>query len=135
MKKNRYTKKQCHYCNYIGKTIEDTKKHEERMHGYFRDASWRKEPNYGKKSNSDGLQPKEEEKIVKGSLISLDGNEVPVTYEWNGSDYIMFAHIMNHKFPIDYDKTCNKFKVKGWEEKHKMLMMEISGGSDGFVVG
>ena len=131
-RKKRLGPKMCHYCNYNGKSVIDVKRHEERYHGYFRDALYHKLLRTTTDFTERTLFPKENERIVKGFMISLDNNKIPVTYEWNGKEYDIYAHIMNHKFMVMYDNEVHKFKIKDWDNEHKKLIQELKDGANGF---
>lgn len=142
-----WTKRQCHYCKFQGRDEEETKRHEERLHGYFRDAEFRNKARYGAEKIGPDVEIKDSDKVMLGNMISLDGNPIPVSYEWNGKDFDIFAYIMGHKFPVEYYEDIQmspdhpdfvnqfKFRIKGWEEKHEMLLEELKEGANGLKLG
>ena len=103
----------CHYCDWRHNNIKTIKKHEEKIHGCFRDIN----PRNPKTTKNVFLrEPAEEDKEYFGRLqIAGMDKFIDITYKWNENthDYDMFTDELKYgdDIKILWNPETNRFKI------------------------
>lgn len=104
-------KLKCEYCEYKSDDIEILMRHEITLHGYHRNAPFRKNLNKVKPK-----PPKNEPLIAYGTMKSRDGFPVDVKYVWNQEidAYDIYALLFDKQFLLVYSDEKMCFTIPDW---------------------
>jgi hypothetical protein len=122
IRKKKRSKYQCQYCEYKCKDMNILKHHEVTIHGYHRDAPFRKKVYYQKK-----LSPPKDMREVPGTMKSKDGFDVPIIYKWNQTAemYDIYTDIGGKRLKAIYSDDIAMYKVPDWSgAKAEMIKYE-----------
>lgn len=112
-------KNKCDYCDFRSEDKEILHRHEVIIHGYHRNAKFRKGM-YKKKPPL----PKRDTLFAKGTMLSKDGQPINIEYIWNQSieDYDIYALLLDTKLPVIYDEDRLCYVIPNWSgAKNKWL--------------
>lgn len=103
----------CQYCKFYSSNKEELVLHEITIHGYHRDAMFRKEVFKPKPER----EPNEEDRVIFSNMTSRDGLNVLVSYEWNSKTHIydIYIHIGDRKLLLIQNPDTLRYYIPNWD--------------------